>query len=362
MRPIPVGKAGILIPTFNRRKFLEVSLRSALAQTYPGIEIIAVDNGSSDGTAEYARSVGDPRFTFVENEANLGMAGSVNRGMSMFGPEVGWCTVLGDDDWLEPDFVSSCLAEGARKPEAVVLDGSREIVDRKGRRLRRARRPGGDVTALGFLESRLRKRRDSFLTGLVFRRDAFLAIGGYPVFATGLASDDAFIFSLALRDRLIAVNSAPACVRFHGEAESHLPGNLRPLLETMDQFVAYCRAGGTVSGKFSGRDEERLVRTLDAYRAAVNSGNWLRELHAAFRREGEGDGLLKSLYALGESPEFPFTRRVRFDSALHKTLGLSPERILLYRAVWHLPGLRSPDPCSRWVRRGMASSDPRFLL
>ncbi len=347
---MPVGKAGILIPTFNRRKFFEVSLRSALAQTYTGIEIIAVDNGSSDGTAEYGLSVADPRLTFIQNEANLGMAGSVNRGMSLFGPEVGWCTVLGDDDWLEPEFVSSCLAEGEREPGAVVLDGSREIVDAQGRRLRRARRPGGDVTALEFLESRLRKRRESFLTGVLFRRDAFSAIGGYPVFTTGLASDDAFIFSLALRNRLVAVDSAPACIRFHGAAESHLPGNLRQLLETMDQFVAYCRAAGAASGKISGKDEERLVHTLDAYRTAVNSGNWLRHLHAVLGRGRGGEVLMKSLYALGESPEFPFTRRIRFDAMVHRTFGLSPEKILPYRAAWHLPGLRSPDPCSRWVR------------
>ena len=345
-------RAGILIPTFNRRKLLEVSLRSALAQTYPDIKIIAVDNGSSDGTTEYVRSVGDPRLTFIENETNLGMSGSVNRGMSMFGPEVGWCTVLCDDDWLEPEFVSSCLAGGAQKPGAVVLDGSREIVDAKGRRLRHARRPDGDATALAFLESRLRKRRDSFLTGVFFRRDAFHAIGGYPVFATGLASDDAFIFSLALRDRLVAVDSAPACVRFHGDAESHLPGILRPLLATMDQYVAYCRTAGISSGKISGRDEKRLIRTLDAFRAAVNSGNWLRHLHAALGSKSGGNGPMRSIYALGESAEFPFTRRVRFDALLHNTIGWSPERFLAYRALWHLPGLRSPNPCHRWVRGG----------
>ena len=61
--------------------------------------------------------------------------------------------------------------------------------------------------------------------------------------------------------------------------------------------------------------------------------------------------MLKSLYSLGESPEFPFTRRVRFDAWLHDTIGLSPERFLPYRALWHLPGLRSPNPCSRWVRK-----------
>lgn len=343
-------KAGILIPTFNRRKLFEISLRSALAQTCPGVEIIAIDDGSSDGTAEFGRSVEDPRFTFIENDANLGMPGNVNRGMSMFSPDVDWCTVLGDDDWLEPEFVSSCLAEGARKPGAVILDGSREIVDAKGHGLRRARRPCGDATALEFLESRLRKRRDSFLTGLVFRRDAFLAIGGYPRFYTGLAGDDAFVFSLALLDRLVAVNSAPACVRFHSEAESHLPGNLLRLIEVMDQFVTYCRACGAAPGKISGKDEERFLRTLDAYRSAVNSGNWLRHLHAALALENRGDGLLNSLYAMGERPEFAFTRRVRFDAWLHNTIGLSPERFLPYRAFWHLPGLRSPDPCSRWVR------------
>ena len=55
MQSIPGDKAGVLIPTFNRRIFFEFSLRSALDHTYPGTEIIAVDNGSSDGTAECGR-------------------------------------------------------------------------------------------------------------------------------------------------------------------------------------------------------------------------------------------------------------------------------------------------------------------
>jgi glycosyltransferase involved in cell wall biosynthesis len=54
----------VIIPTYNRRGFLEATLQSVWAQTVPPSEVIVVDGASTDGTAEYLESIRD-RVTVV---------------------------------------------------------------------------------------------------------------------------------------------------------------------------------------------------------------------------------------------------------------------------------------------------------
>lgn len=68
----------VIIPAFNRATVLPVTLRSLLAQSLPAGEIIVVDDGSSDGTAEVAESFGDP--VRVIRQENAGPAAARNRG------------------------------------------------------------------------------------------------------------------------------------------------------------------------------------------------------------------------------------------------------------------------------------------
>lgn len=68
----------VVIPAFNRATVLPVTLRSLLAQTLPAGEIIVVDDGSTDGTAEIAESFGDP--IRVIRQENAGPAAARNRG------------------------------------------------------------------------------------------------------------------------------------------------------------------------------------------------------------------------------------------------------------------------------------------
>ena len=53
----------VVIPTFNSLEFLPEALGSALAQTHAAIRVYVVDDGSTDGTAEYLRTIEDERVT-----------------------------------------------------------------------------------------------------------------------------------------------------------------------------------------------------------------------------------------------------------------------------------------------------------
>src|SRR5690606_10976062 len=67
------------IPAYNRTTLLPLTLRSLLHQSVPAIEILVVDDGSTDGTAEVAESFGEP--VRVIRQANAGPAAARNHGL-----------------------------------------------------------------------------------------------------------------------------------------------------------------------------------------------------------------------------------------------------------------------------------------
>ena len=69
----------VVIPVFNGERFLAEALESVLAQTHEPVETIIVDDGSTDGSAEIARSY---PVTYLHQE-NSGVAAARNRGLAV---------------------------------------------------------------------------------------------------------------------------------------------------------------------------------------------------------------------------------------------------------------------------------------
>ena len=70
----------VLVPLYNRERTIGAALESVLAQTYQNFEVVIVDDGSSDGSAEVAAqySHGDERFLVLRHAANRGAAAALN--------------------------------------------------------------------------------------------------------------------------------------------------------------------------------------------------------------------------------------------------------------------------------------------
>ena len=326
------GPVGIVVPTFNRRDYLALALESARAQTHERLQILVVDNGSRDGTAELVAGVRDPRLRYLVNETNLGMAGSINRAMGLLSGDVAWCTVLADDDLLDRDFVRAALARAARPGAAgSVVSGHRVFVDATGARLRDALAPPAEEGAIDYLEARSRGRRETFLTGLLFARSAFEAVGGYPRFTTGLSSDDALLFALALRDRVVAAPEAVALVRLHGDAESRTARDGLAKVRTVDEFGGYCRRAAETAG-LSPVERRRLERALGRYCRGLRSHWWQVAMRAAADGGAEAAGETAALVALAASDPSSFSRLVRASAWLSRHAGIDLESSKWYRA------------------------------
>ena len=71
----------VIIPTYNREKLIMPAIDSVLKQTYQDIELIVVDDGSTDRTVELLKTIKDPRFYFVQTERNSGAPAARNIGI-----------------------------------------------------------------------------------------------------------------------------------------------------------------------------------------------------------------------------------------------------------------------------------------
>ncbi len=96
----------IVIPTYNRAKFIAKSIESALNQRHDDLEVIVSDNASTDETAEVVQRFGD-RVRYHRNETNLGMWGNFALGPSLAtGEYFSWLT---DDDFIRNEFVARAI-------------------------------------------------------------------------------------------------------------------------------------------------------------------------------------------------------------------------------------------------------------
>lgn len=328
-------KVGILIPTHNRVEFLKSSLNSALAQTHADSAIIVIDNVSGDTTPEYVTGIADPRVSYVENAVDLGLIGSINKGIRLMPEEVGWCTILGDDDLLDARYIERSLEAAARWGAKAVVDSHRIFIDAEGNRMREAAPAPAEESALGYMRNRATGTRETYLTGVFFHRRAFEEIGGYPEFRTGMASDDAFIFALSLMDRLVHQEEAAAFVRIHAGAESQACSRMPDIVNTLDQFRAYMVKAAVESLRFGHSEAEEFLRLVDRYATIIGSVCWIQSLHGVIDRKGPGwKDDVRFLSDLVVSDNAKFTFRIRFDAGMVRHLHFCPETLGVYRGLW----------------------------
>lgn len=115
----------VIVPVFNAEKYLATCLDSLLAQTYECLEIILVDDGSTDASGvicdEYARR--DTRVRVFHKE-NGGVSSARNKGLGVAGGE--FVMFLDSDDWMHPEMCEVMLSEMAMKNADCVVCGCEE--------------------------------------------------------------------------------------------------------------------------------------------------------------------------------------------------------------------------------------------
>lgn len=119
-------KISVIVPSYNVEKYLAEALDSVAAQTYPDWECIIVDDGSTDGTADVARSYcrKDSRFTLVSQE-NRGLSGARNAGVANASGE--FLLPLDADDRIAPRYMELAMKVFEERPETKLVYGGARL-------------------------------------------------------------------------------------------------------------------------------------------------------------------------------------------------------------------------------------------
>jgi glycosyltransferase involved in cell wall biosynthesis len=96
----------VAMPTYNQAKYLETAINSVINQTYSNLELVIVDNCSSDSTDKILSNVGDPRVTVLKVSNKGSIAKSRNLILEKANGE--WIAFLDSDDWWTYNKIESC--------------------------------------------------------------------------------------------------------------------------------------------------------------------------------------------------------------------------------------------------------------
>ncbi len=121
----------VIIPVYNSAQFLKESLESIINQTYANIEIICVNDGSTDNSLEILKQYSD-KITILSQE-NHGLASALNFGISKM--KGSWFKWFSPDDVMYP-YTIEILVDTAKKNSDTIVYSDWEIIDKKGNKLR----------------------------------------------------------------------------------------------------------------------------------------------------------------------------------------------------------------------------------
>jgi glycosyltransferase involved in cell wall biosynthesis len=194
-------RATVLIGCWNNAATLERAARSILSQTLEDIELIVVDDGSTDESLEVARSLGDERVRCLAL-SHRGISRSLNAGLHE--ARAPFVAIQDADDWSEPERLEREVAVLESAPDVAVVGCRMHEVDEDGRPLApRTSFRAGDVGDV------LMRFNPIPNTSACLRREAVLSAGGYdPRYRTAMEYD--LWLRLAEQYRIVALDEALA--------------------------------------------------------------------------------------------------------------------------------------------------------
>lgn len=268
-----MASVSVVIPSYNARPWLAEAIRSAQAQSLAPLEIIVVDDGSTDGSVEAARETGATRI--LSDGANRGPSATRNRGIQAASGDL-VAFLDADDRWL-PDHLKHSTESLARHPEAdVALSGYRLFGDASLDSPPRVE-PGRALD----LSVELLDVNHVLQSAAVARRNALLAVGGFDE-SRRYSEDFELWLRMSLDSKFVSTGAITVEYRSH-------PGQVTARPARMYQGAWEVRAAHLT----------RLLQRNPAGRGALTEllrRRWEADLQAAWRERD--DSVIRSVLAL----------------------------------------------------------------
>lgn len=251
----------LVTPAFNLASYLGQATDSVLAQDYPNIDYLVIDDGSTDDTPMVLERYAGQVRTY--RHQNMGQAQTLNQGWNAATGR--YLAYLSADDILEPNCISA-MVQALEADEGVVCAyPNSDLIDSYGTVIKRA------VCAPFDLERTVVDQECRIGPGAVFRRSAFLEVGGWnPTYK--LAPDRDFWIRLSSKGRFHFDERPLAKYRLHTGATSYREVSdaaTKEYLDVLDAFFASERARDLLPRKDEAYAKAHIVRARNAFRSGA---------------------------------------------------------------------------------------------
>lgn len=235
-------RASVLLPVYNGAPYLRESIDSILSQSFTDFELLVLNDGSSDSSAEIVREYSDRRIRYFEHQ-NVGLPATLNKGLALAEGEV--IFRQDQDDVSLPKRIATQMDFLDRNPGVVLVGTWAVIIDERGRPVGRMHCHPRGTTAL-----RVESLVDSpFVhSSVAMRRDVVLALGGYATDKMRQPPEDYELWSRLLRT-CQAANIAQPLVLYR-EVSNSMSRTMKP-----DFFKRVVRISAENLSFWAGRGE-----------------------------------------------------------------------------------------------------------
>jgi len=170
----------VIIASYNHAPYIESSIESVLAQTYPNIELLVIDDGSSDDSVSRIQRLQDKHGFSFQVQANQGLSRTLNGGIARSAGSL--IAPFGSDDLMLPERIAKQVAYMEGKPEVGICAGQIESIDAAGLPIdtrNQQRHSSMKLRRFDFEDVFRGVRGGAKAPTLLFRREALEAVGGF---------------------------------------------------------------------------------------------------------------------------------------------------------------------------------------
>lgn len=163
----------VLMPVYNAERFLAQAIDSVLAQTFTDFELLMLDDCSTDGSLSIIQSYSDPRIRLYQNEQNMGISPTLNRGIAL--AQSALIARMDADDLCHPQRLQKQYDYLQQNPDCAMVSSLVRVISEEGNLLRI------DDFKSPYFYYNLTFECWIYHPTITFRKQAIEEIGGYTV-------------------------------------------------------------------------------------------------------------------------------------------------------------------------------------
>lgn len=328
---MPTPRFTIILPSYNGGSYLRSAVASVLQQSYKNFELAVLEDGSTDGSLEWLRSLNDPRLKIYSLPENIGITKNWQRASEI--PRGEFMTFFGQDDLLDTNYLEVLDSLIKQEPDASLYFAHFRHIDKDNEVIRHCRPLPARETAAEYIASLFTGVRDTGNSGYMMRSALYDEVGGIPSHPKLLFADDALWIKLMRSSwKATATEECISC-RLH-TASTGATGGVS-WIEGMREYVSFLNQ--------LSQHDPKIAHTYNTYGPdyfyAICRDTYIHGLNNATRNNRGIDQQFKNEI---------FTQLSRVSSERANALR-HDRKVLLYKTINMNPILRWT--CARYLAR-----------